>query len=250
MKLIYALRFLTTIPIPFSKDEPMDGASKSTHYFPIVGLIIGGILYGTWYLTSFIWSSQVVSAAVLCLWALITGALHLDGLSDSADGLGGGKDPQHKLEIMKDSRTGAFGAVTLIIFLIFKWAMINEVIENHIPLVLLTAPVGARWIILLVMLMFPSASEKDIGTVFKKENRWPKLIPGAILTLLVFWFFWGGPGLAVLVLTAFLAILFAWRVSGKLGGLTGDVYGATIEISELIILTLITPAWRYLGQWM
>lgn len=242
MMLIYAVRFLTIIPIPFRQDEKMDDVARSALFYPLVGLGIGGLLFAAARLFSCFFPPFAAAALLLTLWTAITGGLHLDGLSDLVDGLGGGRSREDRLRIMKDSRVGAFGAISLVLFLLLKWSMLAVLLDSPAVSpatapVLLLAPAAARLAALLAIWFFPPARPDGMGAFFKQHISWKEPLSGVVFTAVLGWALFGLPGLAAVLLAPALLLLYGLRVSRLLGGLTGDVYGALIELAELLLLT-------------
>jgi adenosylcobinamide-GDP ribazoletransferase len=245
-KFLYALRFLTVIPLPYRQDEDMTDVARSHALFPLIGFLLGLILWGAAELSLLIFSPLTTGFLLMIASLLMTGGLHLDGLSDLADGLGGGRDREKRLEIMKDSRIGAFGALTLIGFLLVKgllfWELLSR-LEGTSLLLLVLPPLWARGFVVLIIRIFPSARPGGMGEFFQKSARPADLITAVILTA----------GLSALILItsgqivqlALLPMLFlvmlipAGRINKLLIGLTGDCYGALIEGSELLSLFLL-----------
>jgi len=238
-KLIYALRFMTVIPIKWKEGEDMGEVARSISVFPFVGLIIGAANFGLYNLVTLKFSPLFTSAIVVVWWIFITGGLHLDGLADTADGVWGGTSKERRLEIMKDSRTGVFGVLTLIAFLILKITSISEVLIFHNDIVLsvfIGAPVIGRWISVFSIYFFKSAREEGLGTFFKANIGKAELIISLILTLIILYFSGGITALyAMLIITA-LSCLFSLFFKSKLGGLTGDVYGTLCEVAEFLTI--------------
>lgn len=239
LKLIYALRFLTILPIPWKENEDMQKVARSMILFPLVGLILGGLLSIIPFFLLQRISYLTISTIVVIIWILITGGLHLDGLSDLFDGFGG-RTKENRLRIMKDSNIGAFGAISLIILILAKIVFVRELLLNastyrHLfPLIL--TPVWARCMVLLSIRFFKSARPDGMGDFFKREMRnidWiiPLLVSLAItLYLLSIW------SLFTIILLVISIFIFAKYTSKKLDGLTGDCYGAICEVSELLVL--------------
>jgi len=247
MRLLYAVRFLTIIPIPYKQDEDMASVARSTIFFPAVGLIIGGLLYTAGLLSNLIFIPEVSSALVLLIWVVITGGLHLDGLADLADGMGGGKTRDEKLSIMKDSRTGAFGAIALIIQLLIKWALILQLFRNGSTIGILIIPMASRWITMNFILLFPPARKDGMGSFFKQYSRLREPVIAGLCTLTAVFFISGIPGTAACITSLLLLGIAAVVINRILGGLTGDVYGSLIEAGEVSMLLLLPVFIRIFG---
>ena len=184
------------------------------------------------------WLVAVLLAALL---AALTGGLHLDGFADVFDALGGGRgDRARMLEIMRDSRIGAHGATALTLLLIAKVAALAQVAERHDLLALLAFPTIARWLAALLVVFFPYARAEGLGRAFSGEagrvqvavgdrhrgRRRRRARTGADPARR-----WG---------RAAVVLRFAFWLHRRLGGLTGDVYGAAIELGEVAMLVLCT----------
>lgn len=214
--------------------------------FPAVGFIIGIGLFITGRIALLFWSMDAAAAVIILLWTLGTGGLHLDGLSDTMDGLGGGKSREERLAIMKDSRIGSFGALSLVLALLLKYAFLGELEMIGLFPVLVCVPAAARAVLLGGILLFPSARKDGMGVFFRKNLDRRSVLAACsatgFLVLLA-----AGPA-ALLVSAAVTAVCFglcAYAVR-LLGGLTGDSYGALCEISEILLLAGFTA----FGRWI
>lgn len=240
-KLLIALTFLTRIPFPAPADVTQEEFTKSQYYYPIVGLLLGGILWASSTLLLPLYPPLITGALLLILQLILTGGIHLDGFMDSMDGLLSARTPERMLEIMKDSRVGAFGAISAIALLLLKFSLLTELLTLGSPkalLVLLFMPVLSRWIFLIGVHFFPYARSNGLGKGFHEASKKTKGIffgQGTLLLLLTFWFLhWSGV-IGFLASTLFI-LIFTSKSSRLLGGLTGDLYGASIELAELFFL--------------
>lgn len=234
--LLIALQFLTIIPLrPSGRPEEKDIA-HSMSFFPLVGMIIGGFLILINLITSRYLSPFIASALILIGWVGFTGALHLDGFTDTVDGLCGGKNKEQVLRIMKDSFIGAKGAIALILLLLLKFALLVGLTNDHKNYALLFAPVAGRWSMVMGIYLSSYAREEGLAKAFfshktGREIFWATLITfclGLILFRIEF-FYIIGIALAVnLLLISYL--------KRRIGGLTGDTLGALNEIIEVITL--------------
>ncbi len=215
--------------------------------FPLVGLLIGGLLLALDYTLALVLPAAPRSAVVIVALAAITGALHLDGLADSADGLFGGRDREHRLAIMADSRNGAFGFVAIAAVLLLKWGALAPLDGWLRGGGLLLAPALARWAVLPLALVFPPARPDGMAVQLRSASRGAEAAFGSLvavaLGLGVFW-----PTGVVLVASAgAIAIAIGAYATHRIGGVTGDILGATVELSEtallLIIATSAAHAW-------
>lgn len=243
-KIIYALRFMTVIPIPWKEDENLSEVARSLFLFPLAGLIIGISNLGIYILSRLMFSPFLSAVLVTVWWIFVTGGLHLDGLADTADGVWGGTTKERRLEIMKDSRIGAFGVLTLISFILLKTGTLNELFgfyDDNKYRALIIAPVLGRWVSVFSIYYFDSARNDGLGAFFKKYVSLKELLYALIFTVFITLVVGGLAGATALASVTVLAIVFSTFLSGKLGGLTGDTYGSMTEGAELITLLVMLP---------
>lgn len=238
---LIALTFLTRIPLPNPSDVTQEEFTQSQHYYPVIGLILGGILWGASFLLLQIYPPLITGALLLVLQLILTGGIHLDGFMDSMDGVLSARTPEKMLEIMKDSRVGAFGAISAIALLLLKFTLFTEFLtlgNSTALLFILFMPFLSRWIFLIGVYFFPYARSSGLGKGFHETSRQTKgyfYAQGFFLFLLTFGFLdWAGI-IGFLVATLFI-LFFTYKSSHLLGGLTGDLYGASIEFAELFFL--------------
>ena len=244
MGFVAALQFLTIIPIRLKASA--NALHRSIAYFPLVGLLIGGILYGLDRLLTLAFPMSLVNILLVITLAAMTRALHLDGFIDTCDGLAGGHSPEERLKIMRDSRGGGFGVVGGCFLILLQYVALTVVPEEHRMAALLLMPTIARWTMVYAIFAYPYAREQGMGKIFQEGTNWPWLAIATAITLAsclgLMWL----NGLAVMAAAMLVALLVANWLSGKLGGLTGDAYGAInelVEVSVLILIPLIT--WSY-----
>ncbi|MBN2656494.1 MAG: adenosylcobinamide-GDP ribazoletransferase [Spirochaetales bacterium] len=243
-KFIYALRFMTVLPIPWKEGEDLSEVARSLSFFPLAGLIIGLTNLGVFTVAGLLVSPFLSAVLVTVWWILITGGLHLDGLADTADGVWGGTTRERRLEIMKDSRIGAFGVLALISFILMKTGALYELFgfyDFNKYRALIIAPVIGRWISVFSLYTFDSARQDGLGAFFKEHVSLKELITALILSLLIVLIAGGLPGAAAMASATVLALVFSVFLTGKLGGLTGDTYGAMTEGAELLTLLVMLP---------
>lgn len=235
---ITALHFLTRLKI-FRYTESNDhDFRRSIIFFPLIGLLIGVILY-LLASASQLFLLQPFSSAVIILTAeiLLTGGLHLDGLMDSCDALFSGRDREKKLEIMKDSHAGAMGVIGLITVLLWKLALLVELTEDiQLPLILLIMPVMGRWAMVFALTCFPYARSSGIGAMFLNDKK-SNLLWASLYSLLFFFFLMPSGIYYLTLIPTFLAVLaVSLRINQEIKGLTGDTYGLINEVTEVFFL--------------
>jgi adenosylcobinamide-GDP ribazoletransferase len=205
-----------------------------------VGLVIGLILVGLDQLLSLILSSALVDALLILSLVIITGALHLDGFIDTCDGLVSGKSPQERLEVMADSRTGSFGVVGVYCLLGLKYAALISVPGAMRLAALLLMPVLSRWTMVYAVVAFPYARKSlGKGYSFSQQASWRKMALATFFALALS--LWLMPPMGIGLMAVVWLIIFgvASYLKRRLGGLTGDTYGAINELAELLVLILI-----------
>lgn len=250
MSFLTAIRFLTAIPLPFKNNDSAESMGRSTAFFPAVGLIIGMVLAGLNLLFRLILPPPLVNALLIVSLVLITGAMHLDGLADTCDGMAGNKSAEDRWKVMHDSRSGAFGITGIALVLLVKYASLNCIPGNLITMSLLMMPVLSRWAMTYAIIAFPYARPEGLGKPFNTGiSRWrfvTATLTALAVTVAAGWFaglayYWlAGPAimLAVWVIIWLVSLYFKWKFSG----LTGDTYGAineTAEVSTLILINIL-----------
>lgn len=238
MSFLAAWRFLLAIPIPLPRPVSERELGRSVVFFPVIGLILGLILAGADWLLSLALPAALVNAFLMAILALLTGALHLDGFMDTCDGLAG-RSPQERLEIMRDSRVGGFGVAGLFLLLLAQYAALQSLPANLRIAALVAMPVLGRWAVVYAIYAHPYARPQGLGRAFKEGTRlWHWLLATAIALAIVLGLARAG-GLIALA-GVWLA---AWGMAGyfrrRLGGLTGDSYGAINEVCQVLALVLM-----------
>ncbi|MHB1406407.1 MAG: adenosylcobinamide-GDP ribazoletransferase [Desulfitobacteriaceae bacterium] len=238
--LLIAFTFLTRIPLPQPQDVTAEEFARSQRYYPLIGLFLGLVLWGTATLVGLWYPPLAIAAILLALEIILTGGLHLDGFMDSMDGLLSARTRERMLEIMKDSRVGAHASITLAALLILKFSLLASFSPSSYSFLILP-PLLARWAFLIAVIHFPYARSQGLGKGFHESSHWLFFIlEGVAINVCVFWFF-GLAGVSAVLSALLFVTFFSWRVARLLGGLTGDIYGATIEITEVVVLIATVP---------
>jgi adenosylcobinamide-GDP ribazoletransferase len=231
--LLTAFQFLTTFPAVIRRSFSVQELGRSVGYFPVVALALGGVLFGLGSGLRLVFQVQVTAVFVLAAWLLLTRALHFDGFLDTCDGLFGGFTPERRLEIMRDSRVGAFGVAGGGMLLLAKYAAIVSL--PHLTGLLL-APVLGRWVLAMAIFAYPYAHEKGLGRDMKDNVGWPQVILATIVSAAAAWLLAGWAGLLATALAGVMLWLGAGFILRRIPGLTGDSYGALCELVELAVL--------------
>lgn len=230
-----ALQFLTRLPTPQLAELEPQTVGRSLLFYPLVGLIIGALLWALSQLVAGL-PPTLSAALLLLLWLLLSGALHIDGLADMADAwVGGHGDRERTLTIMKDPYCGPMGVSAVVVVLLLKYAALLELVA-HDALLLVVAPVVGRSLALLLMLTTPYCRSQglasDMVRHLPRRAAWLQLLLLAALLPCVLQ--WRGAWLLLALLLTFA--LYRGALMKRLQGFTGDAAGALIEIIESVLL--------------
>ncbi len=241
MKHFYMAWFLlSSLPLPFAPKELASSLGRAAGWFPLVGLIFGLILAGVgWGLFAFL-PVGIAAALILAVWVALTGMLHLDGFMDSCDGLLPPREPARRLEIMKDSRVGAFGVVGGVLLLLLKYnALLALPAAQRLPALIVTPTLG-RWAMSWAMARYPLARSGGMGKLFTEGLGHAQILLATVIMLAVLFGMMAWPmALALLAATWLITALLARLAMSRIHGLTGDVYGAICEAVETVMLVIV-----------
>ncbi len=231
-----ALQFLSSLPIRLPGMPAPQELGRSLLFYPLVGLLFGGLLWG---LNGLLSGTPLLlhAALLLTVWVLLSGALHLDGLADSADAwLGGFGDRERTLTIMKDPRSGPIAVVTLVLVLLLKFAALLALIEQGQGVVLLIVPLMGRAALLGLFLTTPYVRAGGLGQALAdhlpRQAGWRVLAGSALVCGLIA----GLSGVFAVVLAAAVFVWLRQVMLRRLGGTTGDTAGALLELLEMVVL--------------
>ncbi len=231
-----ALQFLTIFPTPLKGSIDDKTIGMSLVYFPLVGLLLGVILFGLHYILTLILPAPVVCVLIIATLAILTGGHHVDGLIDTCDGIFGGKSREERLTIMSDTKVGAFGVTGAFLLLLAKYVAILS--APALPALLLMPAMG-RWAMTHAIFSFPYARVSGLGLSFKQGISWQKFAIASFiaLALSLLLMVWKG----IVLLGTLYAVIYSIGqfIRTRIGGLTGDSYGAINELAEVITLLLI-----------
>lgn len=235
--LILAIQFLTPLPAGKVREVSHEEVAKTVLFFPFVGILQGLILFGAAHFIYKFFSFDAASGLVLLLWILVTGALHLDGLADTIDGLIGGRDKKEALQIMRKGNTGPFGMTALFMVLLLKYLSINSLSLTEGPEILFVVPLIGKTSIVYLNYLIPYAREGGgLGKAFVEGTDGPKLLFNILITLYFLSLLIGYRGLfAFLAVILFISAAKVY-LKRKIGGVTGDTMGAASELSEVVFL--------------
>jgi adenosylcobinamide-GDP ribazoletransferase len=234
ISIIAAFQFLTIFPTLIKRMFTSQEMGRAVGWFPLVGVTLGALLYGVNHFARMLFPASVSAALTIFAWVFFTRAFHLDGFMDTCDGLFGGFTPERRLEIMKDSRMGAFGVAGGVLLLLTEYAALASS-SAPLPALVISATLG-RWASPLVIYAFPYAREDGLGFEMKHNVGLPQVILATAITFIVSWFIYGAMGLWLMLFAALTAFLLALYIMRLIPGLTGDSYGAITAIIEVLVL--------------
>ena len=236
--IIAAFQFLTIFPTIIKRMFTSQEMGRAVGWFPLVGVVLDFALYGVNYTANLLFPQNISAALTLFAWIAFTRFFHLDGFMDTLDGLFGGWTPERRLEIMKDSRMGAFGTIGGILVLLTKYAALSSTLYLF-PSIMLATTLG-RWASPLVIYAFPYAREDGLGIEMKRNVTIREIIIATLIAAITAWFVFGWLGFAFMLGAAIIAFLTAAYAMRLLPGLTGDIYGTVTTLVEMLILVAFT----------
>jgi len=238
-----AVTFLTLFPFARNMDRGPRNISNSRAFYPAVGLLMGLLLVGVEEGSSRLFSEPLTAAFLVAVMVIVTRGLHLDGLMDVCDGVFGGFTPERRLEIMRDSRVGAFGVVGGVTVLLLKYAALVSLLTISEPgkeWALLLFPMLSRWTMVVLLGAFPYVRSKGLGSPFHGTGIKVATTVAGLSALAAAILLGGFAGLGLFFGVMVMAWLMGWAMAKSLGGLTGDTYGATNEIIETTVIIVAT----------
>jgi adenosylcobinamide-GDP ribazoletransferase len=233
-----AITFMTRLPVPGV--DPRIPLHRLAAWFPISGLLVGALAAGAYWLAGAAGLPPAVAAfAAILVEVAATGGIHLDGLADMADGLGGGT-PERRLEIMKDPRLGSFGGIALVLALGGRGVLLAALPGSRAIASLVLVHAVCRWAPVWALARYPYArAGGGTGSAFSGAG-WREVLLATVTPLPAVWWLGGVGGLVVFGVSALAGVCATAFAARKLGGITGDVCGAVIEVSLLAGLLVLT----------
>lgn len=229
-----AIGFLTILPVGPKDVKPVD-LGDSVKFFPLVGALLGGIIWGLWWLFGRIFPESITAWFTVFSGAALTGYIHWDGWADTADGLGS-KNPEKSLLIMKDSRLGAFGVIALIFLIMGKVLMLPKLMATGIYTTLSLFTLS-RWVMAFQIYTQPSVSQ-GLLRGFQINRKY--LDMGIATAFMAFFSGCGWPySLILLATTLFILPVMNWAIKKRFNGITGDILGAGNELVEITGLLML-----------
>jgi len=237
-----ALQFLTIFPWPRRAERSADEIAAGAVFFPVVGFLLGSILILVNSAFKQFVPAEILSVALVALLALLSRGLHLDGLADTFDGFGAGGERERVLRVMDDPRTGAFGVLAVVLVVFFKVRAI-ELMDAERWRALLMAPLLGRWA--MVLLAYRSAPAREgLGSALIGRMTGRHLFLATVVSVALVAGFSGTAGIAIMIWIALFTMACKSYFHRRLGGVTGDIFGAVGELSETSALILLALAQR------
>jgi len=229
-----AFGFLTVFPIPQKTEWSDLDFGWSAVFYPLAGAVIGLCTAAFSRVCAMLFPKPVTAFLTLIVWIVLSGGLHWDGLADCFDGFCCSASPERRLEIMKDSRLGTYGALGIFCSLILKWLCIMSLSANRFMIFYALIGAAARWAMLLELRM-PLANPNGMAAMLRKHCP-AKIALFALPLPLLLALLYGPYGLLYLIIAAITAAVIGWTAKRKIGGISGDVLGLSVELTEIILL--------------
>ena len=241
-----ALQFLTVFPIQLKQMPSKQQNGQSLLFYPIIGLGIGFVLY-TIAISLSALPPMLLSSLILVVWIWLTGGLHIDGLADTADAwVGGFGDKERTLKIMKDPACGPIGVLSLIIVCVLKWSAIYILLEKQDIQALILFPMLGRLVPLFLFLTTDYVREKGLGfSITSHISKMASIIVACLSLSFFAYFSW--LGLGCVIISMLVLLYLRQQFIGRIGGITGDTVGASIEFIEMTAILSFVMVSFYMG---
>lgn len=233
--LILAFQFFTRLPFKKNIDFNEKNIRTSIIFYPLVGAVIGLLAALIYYPLSYV-NKNIASLGALFILILVTGGLHLDGLSDTFDGFLSNRDKERVLEIMKDSRIGAFGVISIIMLVLSKYVIISS-FDSGFELAVILSLANSRLVVSRIISSKRVAREGGLGSLFHQSNPGKNIIFSIVFYLVILLFI-NHYFIIPLIINFIVAELFCNWSYKKIDGMTGDTYGAIIEVGDTVSLLI------------
>lgn len=238
-----ALGLLSRLPVTVDVTVATTRRAQAAWAYPVAGLVLGGVAAAVGLGVSWLGVPPALTAlAILTCLIMSTGAMHEDGLADSADGLWGGWAPHQRLDIMKDSHIGTYGVVALGLSLLARWTALSTLVgAGHIVVPVLLTACLSRAPMVVLMASLPQARKDGLSAQVGRpggKTMWVAIVISVLGGLVLA----GGLILPLMFWIAVATGAVAWLAKSKIGGQTGDILGATQQVSEVVVLTVLASS--------
>lgn len=234
---LVAVQFMTRLPVPRRIHYSPDALAKSAVFFPAIGLLVGAGGVALNVLLSPRLSRDVVVVLILVYLVIVTGGLHEDALGDAADGFGGGWEKDRVLAIMRDSRVGSFGTIAITLGLLARFVFLTNLAPGKFVGFFIAGQVLGRWTALPLAFFLPSAHDNGPGQGRLVADKITILsfAAGTLLALAIVAIALRGAALEAVLTATVIAAVSGVYYRRRIGGITGDCLGATIQLTEIAI---------------
>jgi len=230
------MQFLTRIPINKTLDVTEEDFGQGLAFAPLVGLIIGLLLYVVYWVGNLLLPLPIVAIIIVVTYIIISGGIHLDGLGDTFDGIFSGRSKGRVMEIMKDSTSGTFGVLALISVIIIDASCVYFLLLNGNVEMIILFPIIGRMTCLIGSGLFKYAREDGLGKSFVNHCGVREIIIGFVFTLISFYIIGGIKYMLLVIAMSIIAYLINLYFSKKIDGITGDIIGASCELNQMTFL--------------
>jgi adenosylcobinamide-GDP ribazoletransferase len=236
---LLVIQLFTKIPLSREIRFDEEQCRKGIVFFPVAGFVIGALQAAVAFMAAQVFSKEISIVAAMLFVVLLTGALHLDGLADTMDGILSARKREQMLLIMKDSRIGTHGVLALLLSLFLKYLFLMEMNDELLLPILMVLPIAGRTSMALMLWGSRYARTEGLGNLFIGRTLPKDSIFAVAAGAILIYAFTGVEGIFALVLVLISALIFRRYLRKLLGGLTGDTLGAINELSELLYLPFI-----------
>jgi adenosylcobinamide-GDP ribazoletransferase len=237
---LQALSFLTILPVGKLLPSEEKGLARSMAFFPLVGLVIGLLSASGYYLLTLLFPKSLVLWLTIGLLAYLTRGLHLDGFADTMDGVASGGTKEKILEVMRDSRIGAFGVVGLILLIGAKYYALDQISNPALPYsLILMAVMGRNSMVLVCYRSAYARPNEGLGRPFTENLGSREMVLSLVSASGIALLLMGLKGILVFLGICLFSLGYRFFFKKKLGGVTGDILGAANELAELLCLIFL-----------
>ena len=254
--LILMIQFMTRYPIPVAVDFTAERFVQGMKWMPLVGLLAALPAAAGFLLVDGLLGREVAAIVAVILLITVTGGLHLDGIADTADGLFSYRSRERMLEIMRDSTLGTNGVIAVVLAIVLKYILLHTIpADGGVPAVLVVPVLGRVALVWHSAVARYAREERGIGD-YVNQTGLGQAVAATLLSLVLvtgILLLWGVPPALVPLVTLILhlppiglAVLFAAYLTWRLGGITGDTIGASIELAEILTFLVFLLVWKFL----
>ncbi|MFC1670404.1 adenosylcobinamide-GDP ribazoletransferase [Spirochaetota bacterium] len=245
---ILQLQFLTRIPVPFKVKFDSRAFARGVIFSPVIGLIIGSLLGGVYLILNLADNKVLAVIFTVAAEIFITGALHLDGLADTCDGIFSNRPKKEILKIMSDPRIGTNGTIALVLFIIIKIALLYSLGDIYIVRYIIAMPIISRMnIAWSAGISAYARNDEGMGKCIIEHTGIKEIVITTVIALIFAIPFLGIISAVVIIASILFVIAFTVYLKKRIGGITGDVFGAVIELTGIIYLFTLFLAESIVG---